>query len=213
MPETIVPGLIQERLAHAKVWYLDAEDLLVDTGLASEWETLETFLEGVGGPSRVLITHSHGDHVGNLERVVERYDPTVLYPANEPIDDAPLTEEDVTRVSDGEVLGDGVRAIEVPGHTPGICAVYLEDSRTLLASDVLDGSDRRGLVPGYLLPPPAVYTWDSGKAESNLTKLLDFDFETAVVTHGTNVDSEARLKLERFLDFTEHYRKELLETL
>ena len=212
MSETIVSGVEQRRLAHAKVVYIEDESLLIDTGLSSEWDDLEAFLDSYGGPERLFISHAHGDHVGNVERVREKYDPKVLYPENEPLEDTPLTENDVTRVPDGEELGDGVKVVEVPGHTPGICAIHLPESETLLATDVLDGSDRRGLPPGYLLPPPAVYTWDSEKAEANLEKLLDLEFERAVVTHGTNVDSDARLKLERYLDFIGHYRADLLES-
>ena len=210
MAETIVDGVVQRRLAHAKVIYLENEDLLVDTGLSSEWNALKSFLDPYGGPERLFITHAHGDHVGNVERVRERYDPEVLYPDHEPLDETPLSEDDVTRVTDRTELAPGVNVVQVPGHTPGICAIHLPDSETLLASDVLDGSDRRGLPAGFLLPPPAVYTWDSHKAESNLEGLLDLSFERAVVTHGSNVEEEARLKLERFLDFTEHYRKDLL---
>jgi glyoxylase-like metal-dependent hydrolase (beta-lactamase superfamily II) len=213
MSETVAEGVVQRRLAHAKVVYVEDAGLLVDTGLESEWDALESFLEPYGGPERVFVSHAHGDHVGNVERVRDRYDPELFYPANEPLDGTPLTEDDVTRVEDGAELADGVVVVEVPGHTPGICALHLPDVDTLLATDVLDGSDRRGLPAGYLLPPPATYTWDSGQAEENLATLLELEFDRAVVTHGSNVEADARLKLERFLEFTEHYRRDLLDSL
>lgn len=210
MPTEVAPNVIQQRLAHAKIIYFEDAGLLVDTGPDSEWTTLETFLDDRGGVETVFLTHSHGDHVGNVDRVVNTYEPNVLYPKNEPLDDLPLSETDVTTVADGEEIIDGVRVIEVPGHTPGICALNLFEHETLLASDVIDGSDRRGLPQGYLLPPPSRYNWDSEQAETNLERLLDLDFDTAVVTHGTNVEEEAKLKLDRYLNFPNHYRKDLL---
>jgi glyoxylase-like metal-dependent hydrolase (beta-lactamase superfamily II) len=213
MSDPVADGVVQRRLAHAKVVYLEEADLLVDTGLESEWDALESFLEPYGGPERVFLSHAHGDHVGNVERVRDRYDPELLYPANEPLEGTPLAEDDVTRVEDGAEPADGVHVVEVPGHTPGICALHLPGADTLLATDVLDGSDRRGLPAGYLLPPPATYTWDSRAAEENLSRLLDLEFDRAVVTHGSNVETDARLKLERFLEFAEHYRRDLLDSL
>jgi glyoxylase-like metal-dependent hydrolase (beta-lactamase superfamily II) len=210
MSQKVADGIHQLRLAHSKVLYLPEADLLVDTGPETEWDELEEFLDDQGGVDRVLLSHAHGDHVGNVERVAEEYNPELLYPANEPLDSVPLSSEDVTRISDGEELASGVEVVEVPGHTAGICGLYLPSQEILLATDILDGSDRRGLPAGYLLPPPALYNWDSEKAETNLEKLLDLEFDTAVVTHGTNVEEDAHLKLEKFLDFPSHYRANLL---
>lgn len=211
MSKEVADGVYQKRLAHSKVVYLADEGLLIDTGPASEWAGLQSFLEDHGGVDRLLLSHAHGDHVGNADRVVETYEPEVLYPENEPLDDVPLTEDDVRRVKDRTDLGADARFLEVSGHTEGIGVIALPDRKTLLATDVLDGADRRGLPAGYLLPPPAIYNWDSYKAATNIERLLDLEFETAVVTHGSNVDSDAREKLDKYLNFPDHYRKDLLE--
>jgi len=213
MSTEVVPHVVQRRLAHSKVLYLTDENLLVDTGPESEWENLQSFLDDQGPIERVFLSHAHGDHVGNADRVLQTYSPEILFPEDEPIEDTPLSEDDVTRVSDGMELGDDVRVVQVPGHRPGICALHLPGRETLLATDVLDGADRRGLPAGYLLPPPAAYNWDSEKAESNLEKLLELEFDTAVVTHGTNVEEDASLKLDKYLNFPDHYRQDLLERL
>lgn len=213
MPTEVAPGVIQQRLAHSKVVYLADHSLLVDTGPETEWDALQSFVDDQSGIDTLFVSHAHGDHVGNVERVIETYDPDVRIPENEPLDNVPLSESDVTRVADGDSLADGVQVVEAPGHTAGICALYLPNQETLLGTDVLDGSDRRGLPAGYLLPPPAKYNWDSQQAETNLEKLLDMEFDTVVVTHGTNVDEDPQLKLEKYLNFTEHYRQDLLESL
>lgn len=213
MSTAVVSGVYQQRLAHSKVVYLSEADLLVDTGPDSEWDTLKTFVEERGGIDTLLLSHAHGDHVGNVEEVIKTYDPMVLVSENEPLDDVDLNSANVTEVSDGDEIADGIEVVEVPGHTEGICALYLSDKETLLATDVLDGADRRGLPAGFLVPPPTQYTWDSELAETNLDKLLDLSFDTAVVTHGTNVEEDAHRKLDAFLNFDKYYREDLLEEL
>lgn len=211
MATEVVPGVYQTRIAHAKIVYVEDANLLLDTGLGDEWDAVEAFIEEMGGVDRLLLTHAHGDHVGNAERVIEQYDPEVFVPENEPLD-VDFGDADVTEVADGDDLA-GHEVVSIPGHTEGIAGLYIEEESTLLASDMLDGADRRGLPAGYLLPPPAQYNWDSKKAEVGLARLQDLDIDTAVVTHGSNIESGVNEQLDRFLDFADHYRQELLESL
>lgn len=213
MPTSVASDVHQQRLAHSKVVYLDEQNMLVDTGPGSEWDALEAFLEDRGGVDTLFLSHAHGDHVGNIEELIKTYHPEVLVPENEPLDDVDLGGASVTEVSDGDKIANGVEVVEVPGHTEGICALYLPDEETLLATDVLDGADRRGLPAGFLVPPPAQYNWDSELAETNIEKLLDLSFDTAVVTHGSNVEEDAHRKVDAFLNFDEYYRQDLLEEL
>ncbi|MFC5133623.1 MULTISPECIES: MBL fold metallo-hydrolase [Haloferacaceae] len=211
MPTKVAPGVVQERLAHSKVLYLTDENLLVDTGPESEWAELQVFLNEMDNIEQLFISHTHGDHIGNLERVVETYQPDIFFPENEPIEDIFLSEDEITRVSDDEILGSDVQVVQVPGHSPGICALYLPERKVLLATDVLDGADRRGLPANYLLPPPAMFNWDTQQAEENLKKLLDLEFDTVIVTHGSNIEENALIKLKKYLNFPEYYRQQLLE--
>ena len=211
MPTEVVPGVHQTRIAHAKIVYVEDAKLLLDTGLADEWADVQAFVEAVGPVDRLFITHGHGDHVGNAERVIEAYDPDVYVPEDEPLD-VDFGDATVTEVGDGDEIA-GHTVISIPGHTEGIAGLYIEEESTLLASDMLDGADRRGLPAGYLLPPPAQYNWDSKQAEVGLARLQDLDIDTAVVTHGSNIESGVNEQLDRFLDFTDHYRQELLESL
>lgn len=87
--------------------------------------------------------------------------------------------------------GRGIEVIEVPGHTPGICALYLSEQDLLLATDVLNRSDRRGLPTGFLLPPPAAYNWNTEQAEENLQKLLQFDLTMSL----SRIEQTALLKM------------------
>lgn len=211
MATEVVPGVYQTRIAHAKIVYVEDANLLQDTGLADEWADVQAFIEEMDGVDRLFITHAHGDHVGNAERVIDEYGPDVYVPEDEPLD-VDFGNADVTEVGDGDEIA-GYEVISIPGHTEGIAGLYIESESTLLASDMLDGADRRGLPAGFLLPPPAQYNWDSKKAEVGLARLQELDIDTAVVTHGSNIESGVNEQLDRFLDFTDHYRQDLLDSL
>jgi len=87
----------------------------------------------------------------------------------------------------------------VPGHTEATSALLLEDRGILVSGDALDGSDRAGVPAGYLLPPPALFNEDHAAAELNLYDLLQYDFETVLVFHGSNVFEDPKGKLDDFL--------------
>jgi glyoxylase-like metal-dependent hydrolase (beta-lactamase superfamily II) len=151
-------------------WVLrrDDETILVDTGFDPEAGRRRgrtcliepaTAMERLGvsndSVSRVLLTHLHYDHTGNLDRFP---DAELLVPGRE-IDfwlgpmgrrgqfahSVEVTELDRVRaaVADGRVrrldgdqdVADGVRAIVLGGHSPGQIAVVLADA--ILASDAV----------------------------------------------------------------------------
>lgn len=67
--------------------------------------------------------------------------------------------------------------------------------------DAVFGSDLRGLPAGYYVLPPAVYSEDLNLADESLGKLLDFEFDVALLYHGSSVWEDAREKLDRFVNF------------
>ncbi|ELY59018.1 MBL fold metallo-hydrolase [Natronolimnohabitans innermongolicus] len=190
---------------HIRVFVLEdrPEDTitLVDAAFPDDGDELVTIVEAeFGGLDRVLITHGDEGHFGGLPTLIERFDPEIAAPAGakhfyESLDVRP----DVEFV-DGDRLAGNVRAIEIPGHTVATTAFLLEDDRTLISGDALEGSDRRGLPPGYLVPPAEQFN-DHGHAaaERNLVKLFDHDVETVLVHHGTSVHEEPLEKLNDWL--------------
>ena len=172
---------------------------LVDTGWADSADRLlETLEADAVVPERVFLTHDGRDHYGGLDAVMERYDPELVAPAAETaLHDA--IDHDLDRlVEDGETVGD-LEVVVLPGHSPAPASLYLPAERTFIAADVLDGSDRRGLPPGWLLPPPASYNDLHPVLEENLLALLELDIESVLVCHGSHVLGDAGEKLERLL--------------
>jgi glyoxylase-like metal-dependent hydrolase (beta-lactamase superfamily II) len=141
---------------------------------------------------------------------MEAFDPT-LYAASDEQDllDAIDHEPDEYFEHGDVILGD-VEIVQVPGHSPCPSALLLREDETLISSDVLDGADRRGLPEGYLLPPPETYNWDHTKAEAGVADLLEYDFDRVLVFHGSHVHEGAQEKLDRYVNFKDHYRQSLL---
>lgn len=70
-------------------------------------------------PSKILLTHSHGDHTASIDALKQRYGCRVYGDAREPwLKDGQLDQP----VAHGEEVGVGnlrISVLSVPGHTPG----------------------------------------------------------------------------------------------
>jgi glyoxylase-like metal-dependent hydrolase (beta-lactamase superfamily II) len=204
------------QLEYVRTFVLDdrpsGETTLVDTGFdRTADELIETLEAEFGEVDNLVLTHDGGDHYGGFDAVMEAFDPTVYAAADEQdLLDAIGDEPDEYFEHGDVVLGD-VEIVQVPGHSPCPSALLLRDDETLISGDVLDGADRRGLPEGYLLPPPETFNWDHAKAEAGVADLLEYDFDSVLVFHGSHVLEGAQEKLDRFINFKQHYRQSLLE--
>lgn len=83
---------------------------------------------------QVVITHTHHDHIGNLEQVVELYHPEVYAyePDNVPVDAERLGEGDEIEL--GGVVFD---VMHTPGHRHDHIVLYSPGERVLFAGDLL----------------------------------------------------------------------------
>jgi glyoxylase-like metal-dependent hydrolase (beta-lactamase superfamily II) len=101
------------------------------------------------GLDRVVVTHQHHDHVGELDAVVDRFDPEVFAYADHPHRDAALAAGDEVRVGD-----ESCEVVHTPGHADD--HVSLVGDERLYSGDVVvyndgafdDGSFGRTDMPG-----------------------------------------------------------------
>ena len=212
----LADGVADIELEYVRVFVLEDRPAggttLVDTGFDRTADHLVSTLEAeVGSVDRVVLTHDGGDHYGGLDAVMDAFDPQLCAAAGEADLLEAIDHEPDVAFEHGDVLDGGIEVVQVPGHSPCPSALLLRDLGVLISADVLDGADRRGLPEGYLLPPPETFNHDHGDAERNLEMLLEYDFDTVLVFHGSHVLEDARGKLDRFLNFKDHYRQDLLD--
>src|SRR6267142_788384 len=84
----------------------------------------------------ILVTHHHGDHVGGIAELKQKYDCRVVAPhdktAKIPLVDVRVKQGDIVKV--GTLLA---RVLETPGHTLDHISYVFDDDKALFAADTL----------------------------------------------------------------------------
>jgi glyoxylase-like metal-dependent hydrolase (beta-lactamase superfamily II) len=194
---------------------------LVDSTMSSPADHVATLVKQLGKDlCRIALTHAHGDHVGGVAGVRQRF-PGVEVSISEreaPIlagDKTPLASEPQTAVKGffdkiewkpDRLLkpGDRVGSLEVvpsPGHTPGHIAFLDVRDRGLIAGDAFQ--TRGGIaVSGdlrLLFPFLAMATWSKSKALETAVALRALGPSLLAVGHGEAL-SEPAGAMDRALD-------------
>ena len=164
-----------------------SEAAVVDTGNQGDAPRIEEALGELGfgwdAVGHLVLTHSHGDHVGALAEITTAAPGVTAYAGGADIEaiDSPV---DLVAVGDGDQVF-GLDVVATPGHTPGHISVLDPAGSVLLAGDALIGAD--GGVQG----PAPQFTSDLDTAHDSVRKLAGFDFETVVFGHGDPVEEAA----------------------
>jgi glyoxylase-like metal-dependent hydrolase (beta-lactamase superfamily II)/predicted ester cyclase len=90
----------------------------------------------------------------------------------------------------------GFRVVEIPGHSPGMIALWRESDRLALSSDCFNTLDLGGphSEPGL---PNAIYSFDTEQARASLLKLAALEPAIAWGGHGKPVSGDVRSQLQR----------------
>ena len=165
------------------------EAAVVDTGNPGSadriGEALATLNATYDDVRHVVLTHSHPDHVGSLDAVVERAPGVAVHAGAEDIPNisSPI---DVTAVGDGDDVF-GLQVVATPGHTPGSISVFDPGIGLLVAGDALNGNaDGTGLSGAN-----EQFTPDMATANESALKLTALEADAVAVGHGQPVVSGA----------------------
>lgn len=171
---------------------------LFDAGLDEGADAVVRGIESTDvTPERLVVTHGDHDHVGGLDPVADAFDLEIWTSEQTDLDTDCNPDR---RYGDGDEIGP-FEAVHLPGHKADSYAFIDEDRSLAVFGDVMNGSDQRGLPAGYLVLPPAVYSTNLVDLEENLTRLLDYEFDIALVFHGTSIFEGARDCVEMFVEF------------
>lgn len=101
----------------------------------------------------ILLTHCHGDHIGGVSRIKEKYGGKILIHTKDAIGlkDVsinlsthiglePIVLQEDARINDGDLLHVGnleFQVIHTPGHTCGSISLYCEKEKMLFSGDTL----------------------------------------------------------------------------
>ncbi len=84
----------------------------------------------------ILVTHHHGDHVGGVAELKQKYDCRVVAPHDKT---AKIADVDA-RVAQGDIVKVGnllARVVETPGHTLDHISYVFDDEKVVFAADTL----------------------------------------------------------------------------
>lgn len=74
------PKMLFHSVAASSATYIvefpNGKNMLIDTGLASQWSDIKTAIDGLGITKfdYAVVTHVHTDHIGNIQNFIDNYD-------------------------------------------------------------------------------------------------------------------------------------------
>ena len=189
-----------------ETWVLDCAEglVLVDGGMTPQdveniSAELNSMKKGWRDVKLILITHKHGDHINNLPQLKELTGaPIKAYKLEAPLIEKAVAVK-VEDLEDNEVLPycGGIEVIWVPGHSEGNCCYYLKWQKAIIAGDTIFGDPDCNLIA-----PPEKYCLDVKQATKEIDRLLKYDFDYLLYTHGKDIMGGAKAKVKELVNRT-----------
>ena len=193
--------------------------VVFDAGIASMAADVRRIATAMGGIERVVLGHAHPDHRGSAPRLGapvfchpdekvdaesargEHYFDTsklpvparFLYPRLlQHWDGGPVTISGT--VDEGDEVA-GFEVVHLPGHAPGLIALFRRRDRLALVSDVFYTADVRTGLPCPPRLPHDAFTQDRDRARASLTRLAELQPSAAWPGHLGPVTGDVRRTL------------------
>jgi glyoxylase-like metal-dependent hydrolase (beta-lactamase superfamily II) len=217
--------VVQGQPGRCNVYLIEDEGgvTLFDAGARTMTRAVASAGARLGGIRRVILGHAHTDHRGvapalgvpvlcHPDEVIDaegsggfRYWPAGL--AGLPpvvrqlqlllhryaFDGGPVNISGT--LSEGDEVA-GFRVVELPGHAPGLIALWRESDRLALSSDCFYTIDMWGRDCDPSVPEP-VYNFDTDQARASVRKLAGLEPAAAWPGHAKPLTGDVRAQLER----------------
>jgi glyoxylase-like metal-dependent hydrolase (beta-lactamase superfamily II)/predicted ester cyclase len=194
---------------------------LFDAGIEPMTHAIAAAAAPLGGINRVVLGHADADHRGAAPGLRA---PVLCHPADRAAAESPESLRDyhhlgrlhipgrwvypyLLRYWDGgpvEIAGtveegddvSGFRVVHLPGHAPGLIALFRDGDRLALTSDcfyVIDPETSRKVPPG---PPHPAFNDDTEQARESMRKLAALEPSAAWPGHADPLTGDVRAQLE-----------------
>ena len=169
----------------------------------------------------IICTHYHTDHTGNVRQLKEALNvPVAMHPLDIPFVEGTKEPPPSTilppklaqhfkitpcpvdiPLNDNQMFTPELQVIHLRGHTNGnLCLLFKES--VLLVGDSIMGKNLLNPVLGSdeINPPMPNASMDQEMAVGNLSKLLEYNFDSILPSHGEPIMTRAKEKLHSFID-------------
>jgi hydroxyacylglutathione hydrolase len=180
---------------------------LFDSGIRQMGSAIASAASEFGPIQRVVLGNSHADHRGSApalgapvvchadERADAEgdggwhyFDFGKLFFLGRPVvrrtlrswDAGPVNVSDT--VADGDEVA-GFRVLHLPGHAPGLIALWRESDRLVLSNDVFALFDPQTTIPGGPRIPHPAFNWSTDHARASVLSLAELEPATAWPGH------------------------------
>jgi hydroxyacylglutathione hydrolase len=193
---------------------------LFDAGIRQMGDAVGRAAAEIGPIKRIVLGNSHADHRGGApalgapvlchpdERADAEgdggwhyFDFGRLFPLVRPLarrmvgwwDAGPVKVSDT--LTDGDEIS-GFRVLHLPGHSPGLLALWRERDRLAICNDVFALFDAQTTIPGGPRVPHPAFNWNTDRARASVVSLAELDPATAWPGHFGPLTGDVRAQLE-----------------
>jgi hydroxyacylglutathione hydrolase len=167
--------------------YLIGEDrpVLIDAGVGKPEHLDAIAAAAPNGPERVIVTHSHSDHISGAAAIQARFPAARFakyqWPSRDPdLAWTPLTDGSIVHTDEGDL-----EALLTPGHAPDHLTLWHRGSRTLFTGDML--------LMGSTVVIPASHGGSLAEYLRSLERLRQLNPVRALPAHGPVIEDPIAL--------------------
>ena len=181
-----------------------ARPVLIDAGVGNASHLDAIANATAHGPTRVVVTHAHSDHVTGAPAIHQRWPEAEFskhpWPGRDPqLPWTRLDEGSIVTTDEGELV-----VLHTPGHAPDHLTLWHADSRTLFVGDML--------VQGSTVVIPASHGGSLAEYLESLRRMLALNPARALPAHGPVIEDPAAL-IDHYFEHRAQREAQVLEAL
>ena len=171
------------------VWLLEnSETVLVDAGEGDVWQKISE-LEEI---DKVVLTHSHHDHIKNLPKIKEKFNPE-FYAFNP--ENIPVKAQQITEGEKFELCSLDFEVFHTPGHKDDSICLYSLQDKILFTGDLIFPEGKFGRTD--------LAEGDREKLIDSIKNIVELDVESFYSGHGEAVEIDANKSIRKSLENAE----------